>query len=261
MAYVAHRSSGHAPAWRALTPLSANGAHAPDEPLGLSSVSNIVEASRCIEAVRITKTFESDHASHRALDGVSFRVAAGERMGILGANGSGKSTLIKILSGILLPTTGEVRRGLKLSWPLTLGGGFEGQLTGYDNVRFLAGLYDLPFKETFDYVADFSELGKHMHMPVRFYSDGMRMRLAFSLSLAIDFECYLIDEVILVGDRRFQLKCHDELFGRRQHCGMIMAVHDVGVIKEYCQSALILKGGRGRIMTDLALAGRVYGSL
>ena len=150
-----------------------------------------------------------------------------------------------------------MRRGLRLSWPLALGGGFEGQLTGYDNVRFLSRLYDLPFKETFDYVVDFSELGKHMYMPVRFYSDGMRMRLAFALSLAMNFECYLIDEVILVGDRRFQLKCHDELFGRRQHCGMIMAVHDAGVIKEYCQSALILKAGRGRLMTDLDLAARV----
>lgn len=220
-----------------------------------------VDQTRCVEAINVTKVFKGEHGSHRALDGISFRVGAGERIGILGANGSGKSTLIRILSGILLPTTGEVRRGLRLSWPLALGGGFEGQLTGYDNVRFLSGLYNLPFKETFDYVADFSELGKHMRMPVRFYSDGMRMRLAFALSLAMDFECYLIDEVILVGDRRFQLKCHDELFGRRQHCGMIMAVHDAGVIKEYCQSALILKGGRGRVMTDLNLASRVYAAL
>jgi capsular polysaccharide transport system ATP-binding protein len=222
-----------------------------------------VDPARCVEAICVTKVFEGEHGafSVRALDGVSFRVGASERMGILGHNGSGKSTLIKILSGVLLPTSGEIRRGLKLSWPLALGGGFEGQLTGYDNVRFLSRLYDLPFKETFDYVVDFSELGKQMYMPVRFYSDGMRMRLAFALSLAMNFECYLIDEVILVGDRRFQLKCHDELFGRRQHCGMIMAVHDAGVIKEYCQSALILKAGRGRLMTDLDLAARVYGTL
>ena len=216
---------------------------------------------RCVEAINITKVFHGKHGSQRALDQISFRVAAGERLGILGPNGSGKSTLIKILSGILLPTSGEVRRGLKLSWPLALAGGFEGQITGYDNVRFLARLYEMPFKETFDYVADFSELGRHIYAPVRYYSDGMRMRLAFSLSLAMNFECYLIDEVILVGDRRFQLKCHDELFGRRKHCGMIMAVHDAGVIKEYCQSALILKAGRGRVLHDLALAERIYGTL
>lgn len=221
----------------------------------------LADPARCVEAIGVTKVFTGAHGTHRALDGISFRVGAGERLGILGANGSGKSTLIKVLSGLLQPTRGEVRRGLRLSWPLALGGGFEGHLTGYDNVRFLSRLYDLPFAETFDYVADFSELGKHMYMPVRFYSDGMRMRLAFALSLAMDFECYLIDEVILVGDRRFQLKCHDELFGRRQHCGMIMAVHDAGVIREYCQSALLLKAGRGRIVTDLALAERIYGTL
>jgi len=216
---------------------------------------------RCVEAIDVSKTFRTERGPVRALDRVSFRVAAGERMGILGANGSGKSTLIRILSGILQPTSGEVRRGLRLSWPLALGGGFEGQLTGHDNVRFLAGIYNLPFKETYAYVEDFSELGRHMHMPVRFYSDGMRMRLAFALSLAMEFECYLIDEVLLVGDRRFQLKCHDELFGRRAHCGMIMAVHDAGVIKEYCHRALILKAGRGRVVEDLSLASRIYGTM
>lgn len=216
---------------------------------------------RCVEAVNITKTFHTAQGPVRALDRVSFQVGAGERIGILGANGAGKSTLIRILSGIMTPTSGEVRRGLRLSWPLALGGAFEGELTGYDNVRFLASLYNLPFRETYEYVQDFSELGRFIRIPVRFYSDGMRARLAFALSLAMEFECYLIDEVILVGDRRFQLKCHDELFGRRKHCGMIMAVHDAGVIKEYCQSALILKAGRGRLVTDLNLAARIYGAL
>jgi capsular polysaccharide transport system ATP-binding protein len=243
---------------------TASGEASPTSPPGTTAdrgASLPVESVRCVEAINIGMVFKGEYGVHRALDGVSFRLGAGERLGILGPNGSGKSTLIKILSGVLIPTSGEVRRGLRLSWPLALSGGFEGQLTGYDNVRFLTRLYDLPFRETYDYVADFAELGKHMHVPVRFYSDGMRMRLAFALSLAMEFECYLIDEVLLVGDRRFQIKCHDELFGRRQHCGMIMAVHDVGVIKEYCQTALVLKAGRGRLMTDLDLAGRVYGNL
>lgn len=216
---------------------------------------------KCVEAINVRKVFEGEHGIVRALNGVSFRVEAGERIGILGGNGSGKSTLIRILAGVLQPTSGEVRREMKLSWPLALGGGFEGQLTGYDNVRFLSQLYGLPFRETFDYVSDFSELGTHMYMPVRFYSDGMRMRLAFALSLSMNFECYLIDEVILVGDRRFQLKCHDELFGKRSASSMIMAVHDTGVVKDYCQSALILKGGRGRVLRDLSLAARIYGTL
>lgn len=236
-------------------------AASPDDRLVGARSIKATAIERCVEAVNIVKVFEGDHGTVRALNGVSFRVGAGERIGILGGNGSGKSTLIRILAGVLQPTSGEVRRDLSLSWPLALGGGFEGQLTGYDNVRFLSHLYGLPFRETFDYVADFSELGRHMYMPVRFYSDGMRMRLAFALSLAMNFECYLIDEVILVGDRRFQLKCHDELFGKRKSCGMIMAVHDAGVIKEYCQTALILKGGRGRVLSDLSLAERIYGTL
>lgn len=219
---------------------------------------NSATVSPCVEAIDVSMLFEGPHGSHLALDGVSFRVGLGERMGILGHNGSGKSTLIKILSGILVPTRGEVRRGLRVSWPLALGGGFDGQLTGYDNVRFLSRIYNLPFKDTYAYVEEFSELGKHMHRPVKVYSDGMRMRLAFALSLAMDFECYLIDEVILVGDRRFQIKCHDELFGRRAHCSMIMAVHDAAVLKEFCQSVLLLKAGRGRVITDIDLASRAY---
>ena len=213
---------------------------------------------RCVEAVSVVKEYRTAHGVHRALDGVSFKVGLGQRMGILGPNGAGKSTLIKILAGILKPTSGEVRRGLRLSWPLALVGGFEGQLTGYDNVRFLARVYDLPFRDTFRYVDEFSELGKHMYQPLRFYSDGMRMRLAFSLSLAMDFECYLIDEVLLVGDKRFQHKCHDALFGVRRHCGMIMAVHEPAMVKEYCQSVLMLKDGRGRLLTDMDEAGRLY---
>jgi capsular polysaccharide transport system ATP-binding protein len=233
----------------------------PTGPDGLRSDPLTLDMSRAIEAINVTKIYDGSHGKHLALDNINFRVSQGERIGILGPNGSGKSTLIKVLAGILSPTSGEVRRGLRMSWPLALGGGFEGQLTGYDNVRFLSRLYNLPFAETFDYVASFSELGKHMYVPLRFYSDGMRMRLAFALSLAMEFECYLIDEVILVGDRRFQMKCHDELFGRRGHCGMIMAVHDAGMVKEYCQSALILKAGRGRLITDLDVASRIYGTL
>jgi capsular polysaccharide transport system ATP-binding protein len=217
-------------------------------------------AERCIEAVSVTKTFATEHGLHKVLRGVSFKVPYGQRLGILGKNGTGKSTLIRILSGMLDPTTGYVRRGMTMSWPLALGGGMEGHLTGLDSVKFISRLYDRPFKEMLDYVSDFSELGRHMYVPARYYSDGMRMRLAFALSLALDFECYLIDEVLLVGDRRFQLKCHDELFGRRAHCSMIMAVHDVGVIREYCQSALVLDKGKGRVLTDLALAGRIYGA-
>ncbi|POR53309.1 ABC transporter ATP-binding protein [Bosea psychrotolerans] len=218
-------------------------------------------SARAVRADNVIKEFETEHGPRRVLDGISFSVGIGERMAVLGRNGAGKSTLIKILAGVEKPTHGSVHRGLNMSWPLGLGGGFEGQMTGYDTSRFIATLYGAPLKETVEYVADFTELGNQLFTQVRFYSDGMRARLAFALSLAIDFECYLIDEVILVGDRRFQQRCHDELFVKRKDRAMLMAIHSMEFAKEFCSSALVLKQGRGRVFYDLDLACAIYATL
>ena len=209
----------------------------------------------------LVKQFPTEHGPKLVLDGINFQVGPGERMAILGRNGAGKSTLIKLLAGLQRPTSGHISCGLRMSWPLALGGGFEGEMTGYDNVRFIARLYRAPFAQVMEYVADFTELGRDLHEPMRLYSDGMRMRLAFALSLAIDFECLLIDEVILVGDKRFQEKCHTEIFHRRKHCAMILAAHALDIIEEYCDHALVLKDGRGRVFDDVKLATRIYTTL
>jgi capsular polysaccharide transport system ATP-binding protein len=231
------------------------------EPSAASHTHPVSSAKRGIEVIDLIKEFDTETGKRRVLDRISFKVDMGERMAILGRNGAGKSTLIKILSGLLRPTSGKIVRGLNMSWPLALGGGFEGSLTGYDNVRFIARMYGVPFKETYEYVEDFTELGEQLHTSVKYYSDGMRMRLAFALSLAINFECFLIDEVILVGDRRFQEKCHREIFERRSHCAMILAVHAVDVVQQYCSSALVLKDGRGKVFTDVVLATDIYSTL
>ena len=139
---------------------------------------------RAIVVRDLVKEFPTESGPKRVLDGISFRVEPGERLAILGRNGAGKSTLIKLLAGLQRPTSGVIERGLAMSWPLALGGGFEGEMTGYDNVRFIARLYRAPFDAVMDYVADFTELGRDLHEPLRLYSDGMRMRLAFALSLA-----------------------------------------------------------------------------
>ena len=219
------------------------------------------EVDRAIVADRIVKEFETEIGTRRVLDGISFRVGMGERMAVLGRNGAGKSTLIQIMSGLQRPTSGSIHRGLRMSWPLALGGGFEGELTGYDNIRFIARIYDVPFRATYDFVEDFTELGKLLHTPVRFYSSGMRMRVAFALSLAIDFECFLIDEVILVGDQKFQEKCHREIFDKRSDRAMILAIHAMDVVRERCSSALVLKNGRGRVFDDVILATNTYATL
>lgn len=209
----------------------------------------------------LVKEFHTEVGVRRVLDGISFEVGMGERMAILGGNGAGKSTLIQILSGLQLPTSGTIERGLRMSWPLALGGGFDGELTGFDNIRFISSLYNVPFRKTYDFIEDFTELGKQLLVPVRFYSSGMRMRLAFGLSLAIDFECFLIDEVILVGDTRFQKKCHQEIFEKRADRAMILAIHSHEVVKQYCSSALVLKKGRAKVFDDVELASQIYGSL
>lgn len=216
------------------------------------------ENTRKLGAVNVCKDFHLETGSRRVLHNINFSVSMGDRLAVLGKNGSGKSTLIKVLSGLLTPTSGYIVRDLRTSWPIALGGGFEGALTGYDNIRFLAKVYNAPFKEVFDFVDDFTELGKELHMDVRFYSDGMRMRLAFALSLAINFECYLIDEVIMVGDRRFQKKCEYEIYERRKNCAMILAVHDLGIVRELCSSALVLVNGQGHVFTDLDTATDIY---
>ena len=217
---------------------------------------------RAIDAVEIVKDYPVEGGGvKRVLDGISFSVAMGERLAVLGRNGAGKSTLIKILSGMQNPSAGHVHRGLRMSWPLAFSGGFEGELTGSDNIRFIARLYDAPIRETVDYVADFTELGPQLNLQMKYYSSGMRMRLAFALSLAIQFECLLIDEVIVVGDRRFQQKCHDEIFENRKSCAMIVAIHNIGFVREYCQKALILKNGRGRVFDDMDLTEAIYTTL
>ena len=219
------------------------------------------DPQRAIVARDIVKEYHTEIGVRRVLDGISFRVGMGERLAVLGRNGAGKSTLIQILSGLQRPTSGSIERGLRMSWPLALGGGFEGELTGYDNIRFVARVYDVPFRETYDFVEDFTELGSQLLTPVRFYSSGQRMRLAFALSLAIDFECFLIDEVILVGDQRFQEKCHREIFDMRADRAMILAVHAMDIVRERCTSALVLSKGRGHVFDDVVLATDTYTTL
>ena len=134
-------------------------------------------------------------------------------------------------------------------------------MTGLDNIRFIARIYDAPIKDTVAFVDDFAELGRQLFLPVKTYSSGMRARLAFALTLAIDFECLLIDEVIAVGDQRFHQKCYDALFVQRQHCAMILVSHDVSIIRQYCQKALVMKSGRGRVFDDIEAALEIYRTL
>ncbi len=214
-----------------------------------------------ITCTNVGKTYPVGRGRKQVLRGLNFEVSPGERFGLLGRNGSGKTTLIKLLGGVEMPDSGQIVRHMSVSWPLGLGGGFQGSLTGYDNARFIARIYGRDYGDIRGFVEDFTNLGRQLKMPVKTYSSGMRARLAFALSLAIEFDCYLIDEVILVGDSDFQKKCHYELFEKRADRALILASHSADLIREYCNQALVLENGAGKIYQDLDEALIVYNNL
>lgn len=191
----------------------------------------------------VVKRYKSRTGTHTVLNGVSMAVKRGERLGILGKNGSGKSTLIRLVSGQEYPDTGLIQRGMRVSWPLAFSGGFQGSLTGLDNLRFISRIYDVDHEAIRGFVEDFTELGDYFREPVKNYSSGMQARLAFALSLAIEFDCYLIDEVIAVGDARFHERCMHELFEKRKDRAFIIVSHDPNFIKSNCNRAAVLDEG------------------
>lgn len=214
-----------------------------------------------IQCENITKCYPMGSGRKQVLKGVDLDIRPGEHIGFLGRNGAGKTTFIKLIGGVEMPTSGKIRRNMSVSWPLGFGGGFQGSLTGYDNARFIARIYGHEYREIRDFVEEFTELGQQLKMPVKTYSSGMRARLAFALSLAIEFDCYLIDEVIMVGDANFHQKCHYELFEKRGDRALILASHSPDFIREFCDRALILNQGLGTHYSDVDEALEAYEAL
>jgi capsular polysaccharide transport system ATP-binding protein len=216
-----------------------------------------------IELTAVCKDYHSeiDHRRIRVLNDVTFTVGRGEKVALLGRNGAGKSTTIRMISGIELPSSGTINRSMSISWPVGLLGGIGSSLTGNDNIRFIARLYGKDFNEVRDYVEDFAQLGSFLSEPVRTYSAGMRSRLNFGLSLAIDFDCFLIDEVVAVGDARFQRRSHEELFEKRADRALILASHIPEIIMAHCSRAVVLHRGRAKVFDDIELAIAIYNDL
>jgi capsular polysaccharide transport system ATP-binding protein len=216
-----------------------------------------------IRAEAVYKDYHSETRGryNRVLSDISFAVAPGEKIAVLGRNGAGKSTLIRLVAGIELPTIGTIEREMSVSWPVGLNGGVGGSMTGNDNIRFISRIYNKPFPMIYEYVEDFAQLGKFLSEPVRTYSAGMRARLNFALSLAIDFDCYLIDEIIAVGDQRFQRRSREELFERRADRSLVLASHSPEIVRQYCSRALVLHRGRGKMFDDIELALDIYNDL
>jgi capsular polysaccharide transport system ATP-binding protein len=197
-----------------------------------------------IEFQNVSKQYSIRSGDVRVLDNINLVIERGEKLGILGRNGAGKSTLIRILSGAERPSEGIVIREMSVSWPLAFGGAFQGALTGLDNLRFICRIYGRSTEDKIAYVQEFAELGKYLYEPVRSYSSGMRARLAFALSMIIEFDCFLIDEIIAVGDSRFHEKCQRELFEKRKNRSMVIVSHDANFVKSHCDRAAVLVDGK-----------------
>lgn len=191
----------------------------------------------------VYKHYHTRSGRHEVLDDVSFTLERGTNLGILGRNGAGKSTLIRLISGAEVPNRGVIRRGMSVSWPLAFGGAFQAHLTGLDNLRFVCRIHGIDWRHQVGFVEEFTELGSYFHEPVLHYSHGMLTRLAFALSMAVEFDCFLIDEAMVVGDVRFHERCHHELFQKRKDRAFILVSHDAEVIRTYCKRACVLHQG------------------
>lgn len=192
----------------------------------------------------VCKSYGTRHGRRQVLDHINLTLERGRNVGILGRNGAGKSTLIRLLAGAERPSAGRIHRGMSVSWPLAFTGAFQGHLTGLDNLKFICRVYGVDHRRLIPFVEEFTELGLYLREPVSHYSNGMTTRLAFALSMAIEFDCFLIDEAMVVGDKRFHDRCHEELFHKRRDRAFILVSHDENVIRLYCERACVLHEGR-----------------
>jgi capsular polysaccharide transport system ATP-binding protein len=170
-------------------------------------------------------------------------IPANKNIGVLGRNGAGKSTLLRIFGGIDFPNGGKIITEKTFSWVLALSGGFQGSLSGYDNAKFVARIYGVKEKDLdkkINSIKEFSELNKFFYEPVKTYSSGMKAKLGFAISIFFDFDYYLIDETISVGDANFRKKCEFAINELLLNKNIIMVSHDLNVMKRMCDIILLV---------------------
>ncbi|ALR75347.1 ABC transporter ATP-binding protein [[Enterobacter] lignolyticus] len=190
----------------------------------------------------LTKSYRTSQGRHYVFKNMNVNIPDGKSVALIGRNGAGKSTLLRMIGGIDRPDEGKIVTEKTISWPVGLAGGFQGSLTGRENVKFVARLYaeKNQLQEKVAFVETFAELGKYFDMPIKTYSSGMRSRLGFGLSMAFEFDYYLVDEVTAVGDARFKNKC-TELFNiKHEKSNFLMVSHSLNSLKEYCECAILI---------------------
>ena len=199
----------------------------------------------------LSKSFWVNGYRKVVIDDLNLELPTGTSLALLGRNGAGKSTLLQMIAGTMRPDSGSITSDGTISWPVGFGGSFHGELTGKQNVRFLARIYGVDTDSLIDYVEDFAELGEHFNMPVRSYSQGMRSRLTFGTSMGIRFDTYLVDEVTAVGDAKFRQKSRAVFQERMQTSSAILVSHDMPQVRNFCNAGIVLENGRMQYFDDL----------
>ncbi len=199
----------------------------------------------------VTKGFWVRDERKIVIDALDATLPTGKSLALLGRNGAGKSTLLQIVAGTMRPDSGRVVSDGTISWPVGFGGSFHGDLTGAQNVRFIARVYGVDTEALLAFVEDFAELGKHFHMPVRSYSAGMKSRLTFGASMGIPFDTYLVDEVTAVGDAAFRRKSRAVFKARMQASSAILVSHEMAQVRQFCDAGIVLADGRLHYFDDL----------
>ena len=214
-----------------------------------------------IQLDRVFKFYKTEGHLKIVLDHVSAVFQSGRSYGLLGVNGAGKSTTMRLMAGTELQNSGKIRRSVRVSWPLGFAGGFHSLMSGRENVKFVARAYGADVRKVLAFVEDFAEIGDYIDVPVKTYSSGMMARLAFGLSMAIEFDCYLIDEITAVGDARFAARCKDVFEARRQNTDLIVVSHSMPTIKEYCNHGAVLVDGQMMMFDSVDKAIEIYNRL
>jgi len=208
-----------------------------------------------IEVKNISKSYFVKGKRITILKNINFKIENNESIALLGKNGAGKSTLIRIIGGMELPDTGSIKKDCSISWPVGFAIGFQGSLSAKENAEFVARIYHSnkksEIKKIVQKVYEFADIGEYFYMPFKTYSSGMKGRVSFALSLAINFDVYLLDELTATGDAAFKKKCKTAIKSLYKKSSFIIATHDLTNLKEYCQRALLIHKKTISVYTDV----------
>ncbi len=218
-----------------------------------------------IKIDNVTKSYLHHKAGRKyVFKDLSFTIPSNKNVAIIGKNGAGKSTLMNLLAKVDSPDSGRIITDQSISWPVGLSGGFQGSLSARENVKFIArtqGFRGLEMQEKVKFVEEFAEIGDYFDLPTKTYSSGMKGRVAFGLSLAFDFDYYIVDEAMSVGDAHFKKKASDAFKAKVGKANIILVTHGMTQVRTMCDLVIILDRGKATIYEDVEEGIKVYQNL